>query len=483
MKWPAAALAALPVAVLVHAPLAASGVRWSALDWAQGRAVLVTLVWAAAVAAASTMLAAGAALALWTQGRRLAHAALLAAPLPAYLHALAWLPWLRTSWLDPRGAGPWLAAGWVMTLACLPLAFAIVWTRLRRLDGRLVDAALLHEDMPRALARVVAPLWRPALGGAASLVFLLSVTEFTVPSLFAADPWTLEIFTEFSATQDAAVAAGLSLPLLLGALPALAVLLMWARTPAPAQGEPPAGFVPSGWMMAAAGVLALGCALPVASLVRQAAGTPLASLGPGPWRDAWTSFSTAAVAAGGGALLAAPLAWHLARTGALWPWLLALAPLAAPAPLAGAGLITLWNRDAVPGLYGSPAMLVLAAWARFLPVAVLAMAVAWKRVDPRLISAAHLHGGMARALARVTVPLLAPGALAAAALVFLLSLSELGATLLVAPPGGGTLSIRLYNYLHYGAAGPVAWLALLLAAGAAAAGWPLAARFVPRRRM
>ena len=46
--------------------------------------------------------------------------------------------------------------------------------------------------------------------------------------------------------------------------------------------------------------------------------------------------------------------------------------------------------------------------------------------------------------------------------VFALTLGELGATLLVIPPGQSTLTLRLYNYLHYGASEEVAGLSLLL---------------------
>ena len=78
------------------------------------------------------------------------------------------------------------------------------------------------------------------------------------------------------------------------------------------------------------------------------------------------------------------------------------------------------------------------------------------------------------------LPLLAPGLVAAACMVFALSAGELGATLLVIPPGLETVTIRMYNYLHYGSSGAVAGLglvmtALMLAAGgmavAAMRGW------------
>jgi ABC-type Fe3+ transport system permease subunit len=43
-----------------------------------------------------------------------------------------------------------------------------------------------------------------------------------------------------------------------------------------------------------------------------------------------------------------------------------------------------------------------------------------------------------------------------------LSSAELGATLLLLPPGAGSLTIRIYNYLHYGQSDVIAGLCLVL---------------------
>jgi iron(III) transport system permease protein len=50
---------------------------------------------------------------------------------------------------------------------------------------------------------------------------------------------------------------------------------------------------------------------------------------------------------------------------------------------------------------------------------------------------------------------------ASAAVVFVLSLGELGASLLTVPPGVSTLPLRMFNLLHYGASAEVASLALV----------------------
>ena len=67
---------------------------------------------------------------------------------------------------------------------------------------------------------------------------------------------------------------------------------------------------------------------------------------------------------------------------------------------------------------------------------------------------------------RVTLPLLAPGLLAGFCLVFLTAVTELTATLVLAPIGVQTLATQFWAYTNnfsYGAAAPYA-LALLLVA-------------------
>jgi iron(III) transport system permease protein len=188
------------------------------------------------------------------------------------------------------------------------------------------------------------------------------------------------------------------------------------------------------------------------------------------WPDVWASAASAFVAA----LIMLPpaivVSRYVANGSGPGLWLIA-APLATPGALSGAGLIWLWNRDLPWTPYGTFWMLPLAALARFAPIAVLAVAAWRSRLDPALLEAAQVFAPPRRAFLRVELPLLAPGLVAGAAIVFALSLAELPATLLVVPPGGGSLALRIYNYLHYGASGSVAALSLLLMAGTAGGGW------------
>jgi iron(III) transport system permease protein len=86
-----------------------------------------------------------------------------------------------------------------------------------------------------------------------------------------------------------------------------------------------------------------------------------------------------------------------------------------------------------------------------------------QRVDTLLLDAAsvfQLHDW--QTAWRVRLPLLSSGLLASTSLIFALTLGELGATLIVVPAGQPTLTLRIYNYLHYGASDVVAVLCLAM---------------------
>ena len=130
-----------------------------------------------------------------------------------------------------------------------------------------------------------------------------------------------------------------------------------------------------------------------------------------------------------------------------------------------------------PGVYQTLALLVFAYVVRFLPQAVSAAHNALGSVDPHLEEAAR---GLGRrptaAFAAVTVPLVAPSLLAGGALVFLSTMKELPATLLLRPIGFDTLATEVWSATSvsaYSRAAPAA-LALVLVAA------PIVLRLVAR---
>jgi iron(III) transport system permease protein len=145
---------------------------------------------------------------------------------------------------------------------------------------------------------------------------------------------------------------------------------------------------------------------------------------------------------------------------------LVVVPLAIPGSLIGIGLLKMWSTPGMNALYGTAVLPVLAMVARFSTLAILVMHVQFKRIDPLLFDAARVFRGDGLAVwLMVRLPLYLPGMLAAFFGVFGLALSELNASVLVAPPGQQALSAKIYSLLHYGASQEVAALCLLTMMG------------------
>ncbi len=402
-------------------------------------------------------------------------------PFPAVTHAQAWA-WLAGQFnrlLQRQGMMGilfygWGVSWWVQMLWLMPIAIGLALVAFESVDPALVEAGRMHHAGHRVLTHVVFPLAMPLLLAGAGVIFVLSLVDYAVPSLFQVNVYALEVFADFSAHNQPGRALLLAVPLL---VTTVAVALLSQARLRPAALSPswrqvsPVGQDQTGWLVTLAQgaliVVALGMAVPLVSLALQ--------LGP------WSHFAASVSAAGPEigytlrvalvtALLSLPLAYCAAR-GALqqryrWLWWLAItAPLAVPGPLIGIGLIGIWNSTLGHNLaiYGSSVMPVLASLARYTPFGALVLVATLRRLNPSLLEAARvLRPGGLRTWLWVSLPLHAPGLAAAYGLVFCLTLCELSATLLVAAPGQGTLSLRIYNYLHYGASDTVAGLTLVL---------------------
>jgi iron(III) transport system permease protein len=107
-------------------------------------------------------------------------------------------------------------------------------------------------------------------------------------------------------------------------------------------------------------------------------------------------------------------------------------------------------------------MILLAYLARLVPVAALALAASVRLVPVSQEEAAAVSGaGWLRTMTHIVFPQIRLGLAAAWIVAFILAFGELGATILVAPPGEATLPIRIYTIIANTPSSHVAALALL----------------------
>jgi iron(III) transport system permease protein len=214
-------------------------------------------------------------------------------------------------------------------------------------------------------------------------------------------------------------------------------------------------------------VVVAALVVPLGVLTREAAGVPsVAAVIEGSRGAIRTSLMLAALGATIAVLMAVWIGYARARARrrvGIFTDTLMVVLFAVPSTVVGVGLIGVWNRAGVFGrVYGTDAMLLLACLARFLPVAALALASGVRYVPASHEEAAAVGGaGWWRTMIRIVLPQVKPALVATWTIVFILAFGELGASVLVVPPGETTLPIRIYTIIANTSPAHVAALALL----------------------
>ena len=141
-----------------------------------------------------------------------------------------------------------------------------------------------------------------------------------------------------------------------------------------------------------------------------------------------------------------------------------LSSFAIPGTVLGVGLIHVWNRPPpFDWVYGTAVILVFAAVARFAAIAQQVTLAAIVRVDRQFEEAAFVSGvSWPRTLVSVLIPLIWPALAVAWTAGFVLTLGELSASVLVAPAGFQTITMRIFSLMHYGVDDTVAALSVIL---------------------
>ena len=370
----------------------------------------------------------------------------------------------------PSPLGFWGAA-FILTIFTFPYVYLLSGAAFRSLHASLEEAARTMGYRPwQALFLVTLPALRPGLLAGALLVALDILAEYGTVALLRYETFSSAIFVQLSGRYDRSAAAVLS-----GILVTLAIFILW--TELRVQGRARFTQMESGWrpappallgkwripaLLASLGVVFTSLVVPVGVLL---AWSLRAVLDPQALQDvfrtgsqgfgsfAWNSVWTSSLAALAAVAFSLPVALFSVRhPGRLSRFIARFCQVgyAVPGVVIALSLVLLVNR-AMPFLYATPLVIVIAYVLRHMPQAVRASESALNQLSPTLEEAARTSGRTAfQAFRQVTLPLILPGLLAGGALVFLTSLKELPATLLLRPAGFDTLAVRVWIWANDG---------------------------------
>jgi ABC-type Fe3+ transport system permease subunit/DNA-binding beta-propeller fold protein YncE len=430
----------------------------------------------------------------------------LSLALPSFLVTNSWLHFLGhtgvwRAWL-PFNIVSLSGAVWILTLLTWPITLFFTWSTWRQLDPAHLEAdpAISGSALLRGL---LVPLARGSLAQAAILTFVLVLNNFAVPAILQVKVLPAEMWVSFNTSFDTLGALRLSWPLVV--LPLLLIIffarrkLNWPQPERPLPAELFRRQLGRFWFyLSTVGTMFLCfvAALPLFQLIfLKRTWIELPGALEASTSAIWNSFVFAALSSA--LILALSVTAGLTQIGSsrrprraflvppilrgirlplparnergegrgegfrhhlrsfftpfhLFNSLLWL-PFLVPGVLLGILLITIFNRPILVAFYQSFGIVILAFVVRYLALGWSAVAYAFGSVDRNLTDAARLVGATRwQILRRVHLPQVAPQLLAAWYVVFLLCLWDVESIILVMPPGGETLALRVFNLLHYG---------------------------------
>ena len=350
-------------------------------------------------------------------------------------------------------------AALTLTFLTYPYVLLTVRAAFLRMDPSLEEISRgLGYNLWSTFFLVIIPLLRPAIAAGGLLVALYTLADFGAVSLLRYETFTWAIFLQYETALDRSAGAGLSLVLVAVALALLASETLTrgrSRYYRSASGAArPFTTVRLGlwrWpsLTFCGAVVATSLVLPMSILgywvVRGvAAGEPLLLL----WEAARNSVYISGLAAAAAVLAALPIAILSVRyPGMLGTVLERIAYIGFALPgIAIALALVFFGANYTPFLYQTTGLLVFAYVVLFVSAAVGSIRTSLLQVSPNVEEAARGLGRRSLGVfASITLPLVRPGVLSGAALVFLLTMKELPATLILSPIGFKTLATSIWS--------------------------------------
>jgi iron(III) transport system permease protein len=385
--------------------------------------------------------------------------------------------------------------GLIFVIACytFPYVFVLVANALDRIPGDLEDASsILGGNAWTTARRVTIPLVLPALLAGALVAFLQAMILFGSPAILALPAgfhtMTTKIWSLFQYPPKAELAAAASLPLLF-----LTVMLLRGQQMILGRkgysivggksGAP--RVIPLGWFVVPAMafvffVLMLPVFLPYFALLNAAfspIATNLVTASNFTMKNFYftffelsttqlalkNTFLLGAAAATIGTVLALVISYATERkaiTGYRVLGFLATAPLAIPGIVLGVGLFLAYTRPPFV-LYGTLWVLLIAYVTIELPAAYQQLQSAFRAVHPELEDASRILGATRlRSLRDVTAPLLRTSVLATWCFIFVSTIRELSAAIMLFTSETKVISVLIFDLKESGELGAIAILGL-----------------------
>lgn len=397
---------------------------------------------------------------------------------PAYVTGIAWANLLgkagflniiisHYAGLSPDSVSSFIysiyGAVFILSLNLFPVMMLVTEYALKNINPRFEESGLAVGSVFLVIRKITLPLIAPAIASGMMIVFVLSLSDFGIPSLLQVNVLITQIFTQFSAFYDEKAATAIAFPLIIIAFGIIMLEHIYLRGKSfeILGRKATRGLIQyhTKWLritgiIFCSAVVSVCVIIPLATLIFHSRSIRI-------YGDAFLlakrGIINSILFGGIGATCLTCVGFFLGylserirsgtrNTAALCIWL----SFAVPATVLGVGLIKLWNRpeSVFQFIYGTMWIVILGYTVRFLPLSSRIMANYLKQVPYSLEEAGTVTGASwFRIAGNVLLPLQSNGLIAVWLISFLFCTGELGTTILVYPPGHETLPIVLFTLM------------------------------------
>lgn len=376
--------------------------------------------------------------------------------LPSYVLCVAW----NDGWLFiglPKNIIYSLPAViFILVTIYTPLAAFIIQNSLKNISASIEEAGMMITDYRKVFFKIVLPLLRPALFSSFILIFILSLSEFAVPSFLSVPVFTTEIFTQFSAFYNYSLAIAQSL-LLTG----ICILLLLPERKYLTK-EPFFTFGKKSFRFKT--VELSGKMIPfllMATYILLAVLLPLILLAVQTFTNASTPFNQII-----GMLLpslrdslfiALAGAFTVTLFGLIFSYLtirfkfnfiqsVLLFVFAVPAIVTGVSLIRFYNTPSLNFIYASVLIILIAFTARFVFISVKIISGSLQQIPVSFTDAAKMVGATPfNTFRKISLPLLSEALFTSFFIVLIFCLNELATVIMIYPPGISLLPVTVFT--------------------------------------
>lgn len=460
-------LLSVTLGVLLLAPIAVLMIQWisdGSWDFLNGKILSLighSIAYSSVIALVATLIGTACGF-LLTQFRIrfksfYAFALLLPILISPYIFAVAWKDLFVGIWGANTMNYGVVELIFVHSLLFFPLAMVISAGTLSRISASVEESSRMVTSYRRTVYKIIFPLIRPSIALSFVLIFIFSLSEFSVPAYLGVNTFTTDIFTQFSAFYNTKLALSQSMLLLFFSL---ALMLSEARMLSDSpffsvdvKGNRTCTHEANRGKIWIYGFLNsfvfLAVLLPLSVLMYQSVFAQETF-----FIRAFNLIAPALINSvilalfGACAIVLIGLwsAWLKERDGYSLPHAVLLVMFIVPSIVFGIAAIHFYNTPLGNFIYGSVLILIIGYIARFGFIASRIIANGYKQLPPSLEEAALIMGvSPLKRFRKITLPLLAPSLFSAFVLSFVLCIGELGLTIMLYPAGMELAGVKIYT--------------------------------------